>query len=542
MNDAGLQLEPRDRDLLLRTARSRTAPHGLVTRARIVLDCAEVGAGEAARRSGVSVATASKWARRFTESGLDGLRDSARTGRPSISDAETERVLSYALTDPPPGARRWSTRAVAQDGGFSQAMVSRVRRRYFPEPDSATRLLPESSTFALTYADVTAAGCAVAVQLSSTEPTGESAPAALVDAVQTVACAAFLRRPLHGYPPDRAPDTLRLLHRAAEHIPAPPPITLFIDVPLDDRARRWLTHHQEFTVRVVDPAQWPTVVHRLAETLDSRQLPELQATAQRIRAVRAAGGTEFTWARASAARSTGEHSLRTALAATPNQSDESAVVEALCAALREGELLPGTEIGIRGVARRAGLSLGGVVAALEQLSSESLLSREGSSFILPVPETHDVTETYTARGLLGTAIARKLASSPKQLPPAVTEHLQHLILCDRLGLAQEAYKVDLDFQNELARAANLPRISWMFVQLSLQLRLLTHLIGLDYRYPTQEIVTDGQRLVDAFNGTDPEAAVTAWRRKTDNCARYMIGNVDGGRSSAGAGAGGLSRN
>ena len=68
----------------------------------------------------------------------------------------------------------------------------------------------------------------------------------------------------------------------------------------------------------------------------------------------------------------------------------------------------------------------------------------------------------------------------------------------------------------------MPRIGWMFIQLSLQLSLFTTIIGLDYQYPTDEIVTDDRRVLDTIAGGDPEAAVNAWREKTDNCARYML--------------------
>ena len=123
------RLTPAEQDALTRTATSRSEAHGLVTRARIVLDCASGGVAEAARRSSVSPTTAAKWWNRFVEHGHAGLYDAPRTGRPTASSDEIDTVLEYALLSPPEGSKRWSTRAIAQDAGLSQATVSRIRRR-----------------------------------------------------------------------------------------------------------------------------------------------------------------------------------------------------------------------------------------------------------------------------------------------------------------------------------------------------------------------------------------------------------------------------
>ena len=71
----------------------------------------------------------------------------------------------------------------------------------------------------------------------------------------------------------------------------------------------------------------------------------------------------------------------------------------------------------------------------------------------------------------------------------------------------------------------MPRIGTMFVRLTLQLRLFLAIFGLDYRYPTDEIVTDDQRILTEIRRRDPESAVAAWRSKIDNCARYMLARL-----------------
>jgi DNA-binding GntR family transcriptional regulator len=156
------------------------------------------------------------------------------------------------------------------------------------------------------------------------------------------------------------------------------------------------------------------------------------------------------------------------------------------------------------------------------LADEYLIDRRAGRYSLPVPTPRDVIETYTARGLLGTAIARRLASARIDLPAAVDEHFAGLIRCDQLGRIYEASTIDLDLQDELAAAAAMPRIGSMFSRLTLQLRLFVTIFGLDYRYPTDEIVADDQRILVEIRRHDPDGAVSAWRCKIDNCARFML--------------------
>ena len=105
MAESGLRLTPDERAVLLRTARSRHAPHGVATRARLVVDCSDVGVAEAARRASVSHATAAKWRRRYLAAGIQGLHDIPGTGRPPIPDDLVRRILGCTLDEPPDGAQ-----------------------------------------------------------------------------------------------------------------------------------------------------------------------------------------------------------------------------------------------------------------------------------------------------------------------------------------------------------------------------------------------------------------------------------------------------
>jgi hypothetical protein len=80
-------------------AASRSLGHGLVRRARLILDSAEGKTNSAvARRYGISVPTVGHWRRRFMEYGLAGLYGESRPGRPRIhGDEKVMGLLQKAL-------------------------------------------------------------------------------------------------------------------------------------------------------------------------------------------------------------------------------------------------------------------------------------------------------------------------------------------------------------------------------------------------------------------------------------------------------------
>ncbi len=467
----------------------------------------------------MSHATAAKWRRRYLAAGIQGLHDIPGTGRPPIPDDLVRRILGCTLDEPPDGAQRWTTRAVAVATGASQATVSRTRRRWFPRTGPIEGFRTDRPAI-LTYVGVHRFGCVLGFRTVA-GPHDAPASTARVDAVETILCAALLRPPIGSHDPAAAGDAVAALRRAAERCPSEP-VTLVVDVPLDATARTWLRRHPGITVHPVNGADWLGLVHHLAEAIDPGQLTELQEVQRRIRCVRRDRIAEFEWSR-------GESTPfpRTAGAAlqpepAPLARDLTHVIRAICAAIADGELQAAEAISVRRIARRSDVPRGRVEDTLARLAAEALIEKQAGRYLLPAPTPRDVGETYTARGLLGTAITRRLASTNIELPPVVDEHQAGLVRCHGLGLTAEACSIDLDLQDELARAAAMPRIGSMFVRLTLQLRLFLAIFGLGYRYPTAEIVADDLRILTEIRHRDPEAAVDAWRSKIDNCARYML--------------------
>lgn len=520
------ELSSADRETLLRTARSRQTSQGVASRARLVIDCADFGVAEAARRSSVSRATAARWWHRYRADGIDGLHDVPAPGRPPVPDGIVHRVLSCPLHEPPDGSRRWSTRAVAEATGVSQATVSRIRRRYFPRIQPEASVLQDISTSILSYVDVHPSGCALGFHASSEAAVPRAPHPERLEIIATIICAALLRSPVSGQVETvgDAPDAVALLHRAAEQLPHTPTMTLVINAELDAAARRWLSHHPDITAHAVTGANWFGLLHWMADTVDPRQLTELREVQQHIRRTQRDGANEFVWRRDTAPPSA---AARTSYDAEtePPAGNLTPVVRGICAAVAAGELQPGDAISAHRIARRSGVSPGRVADTLAQLADEALVEKHSGRYLLPIPTPRDVIETYTGRGVLGTVITRRLATEHIELPPVVDEYFAGLVRCDELGRIYEASDLDLDLQDELAATAAMPRIGSMFIRLTLQLRLFVTIFGLNYRYPTAEIVNDDRRIIVEIRRRDPDGAVSAWRSKIDNCARFMLSHL-----------------
>ena len=157
----------------------------------------------------------------------------------------------------------------------------------------------------------------------------------------------------------------------------------------------------------------------VADALDPRQLAELREVQRLIRHARSDAAGEFTWCRGTHTSSPAAHTV-SAAGTEPLVGNLTQVVRGICAAIAEGELQAGDSISARRIARRSGVSPGRVADALAHLAEEALIDRHAGHYLLPVPTPRDVIETYTARGLLGTAIVRRLASDRIDMPKPST--------------------------------------------------------------------------------------------------------------------------
>lgn len=98
-----LVLTKEEHEQLESMVNSRSLPHGLVTRARIVLMAAQGVPNLAiAEKVGFSAQAVCKWRHRYLQQGLFGLQDELRPGRPgSISDEKVAVLIRKILKTKP---------------------------------------------------------------------------------------------------------------------------------------------------------------------------------------------------------------------------------------------------------------------------------------------------------------------------------------------------------------------------------------------------------------------------------------------------------
>jgi len=108
-------------------AASRSLPHAMVARARLVLWAAQGESNSAiAQRLGWSMPTVGKWRRRFVEQRTSGLHDELRSGRPrTYRDEQVAGLINRVLRSKPKSATHWSVRAVAEETAISKSTVAR---------------------------------------------------------------------------------------------------------------------------------------------------------------------------------------------------------------------------------------------------------------------------------------------------------------------------------------------------------------------------------------------------------------------------------
>jgi putative transposase len=115
---------------------SRSLPHGLVTRAQIVLMSAEGATNhDIAQEVRLSLPAVCKWRQRYLQQGLPGLHDELRPGRPrSISDEKVATLVRKTLQTKPKDGTHWSIRSIAKESKLSRPTVHRIWQAFGLQP------------------------------------------------------------------------------------------------------------------------------------------------------------------------------------------------------------------------------------------------------------------------------------------------------------------------------------------------------------------------------------------------------------------------
>jgi putative transposase len=125
-------------DLLQLTsiANSRSLPHGLVVRARLVLMAADgLPNSVISQKLGLSQQSVCLWRRRYLEGGIQGLHDELKPGRPrSVSDDMVASLVRKTLQTKPKNGTHWTIRTIARETRLSRPTVHRVWQAFGLQP------------------------------------------------------------------------------------------------------------------------------------------------------------------------------------------------------------------------------------------------------------------------------------------------------------------------------------------------------------------------------------------------------------------------
>jgi len=127
-----IKLTAKKRAELEATVARPSAAAGLVRRARVVLFSADgVTGAEIASRLSLTPEAVSRIRRRFVETGVEGLAEKPRSGRKDnkVPEATIEKIVKLAMSPPPPGRSRWTTRLLAKAVGHSTGYLSQSLRK-----------------------------------------------------------------------------------------------------------------------------------------------------------------------------------------------------------------------------------------------------------------------------------------------------------------------------------------------------------------------------------------------------------------------------
>jgi putative transposase len=117
-------------------ANSRSLPHSLVNRAKIVLMAFQGTPNNIiAQNVGLSRQMVCKWRRRFLDQRMSGLHDELRPGRPrTISDEEVAMLVHTTLKTKPQDGTHWTIRSAARETNISRPTVHRIWKAFGLQP------------------------------------------------------------------------------------------------------------------------------------------------------------------------------------------------------------------------------------------------------------------------------------------------------------------------------------------------------------------------------------------------------------------------
>jgi DNA-binding GntR family transcriptional regulator len=207
----------------------------------------------------------------------------------------------------------------------------------------------------------------------------------------------------------------------------------------------------------------------------------------------------------------------------PAPSNVDVAVDALRAAILDGQLEPGVRLKEIPLAEQLGISRGPIREALRLLERDGLIELiPNRGAIVPEVKALDVLEVYALRASLG-SLALQKSMLENRVPTAELEHALHLLRAATANHdARRAADADLAYQSAIIAGSGLARVTREWDRLTWQVRLFLTALEIGYEDKLARFLAEDEALHAAIVLRDAHGTETLWREKYERWVRDLV--------------------
>jgi DNA-binding GntR family transcriptional regulator len=204
-------------------------------------------------------------------------------------------------------------------------------------------------------------------------------------------------------------------------------------------------------------------------------------------------------------------------------------------AIITGRYKPGDRLVEKQLTDQLNISRHPVREALRRLSREGFVEvRINRGAIVATLEASSILEVYELRGALGSMALRHLLANGKSLKLTDLKRLEKLaknaIVLSKQDSQEATVANDLEFQNAIIEAADLPRTARYFAELTGEVQRFNNFLRIVYTERESDAKNYVFRLFEAIRDRDLSQAETIWKAKFAQAVERYLSLVAPGPS------------
>jgi DNA-binding GntR family transcriptional regulator len=185
-------------------------------------------------------------------------------------------------------------------------------------------------------------------------------------------------------------------------------------------------------------------------------------------------------------------------------STPSIIADKLRAAIADGELPAGAQLGEAEFARRLGVSRGPLREGIQRLTQEGLLVSIRNRGVFVVEMTpENVRDMYLARSAIERAAAAQVfRHDPRRAAAQLMTVIRRMARAASRGDVARVGDADIEFHERLVELSRSPRLIRIHRTLLTETRMCIHALEETYRF-SDERVGEHRAIAEAFDAVDP---------------------------------------